>query len=160
MALIKCNECGKEISDEARKCPNCGAKTETAKLRNKKIRLYSIISISIILIIGGLILAKVLLNNTIPVEKNKKKAILLLQKYKNDEIDTEKLCDELDQLHDDVEALYNKETDFSKKIRLSSLQITLSSIEWEIHSKYLYMNSHQGTSDSKINEYINEIKDL
>ena len=24
MALIKCNECGKEISDEARTCPNCG----------------------------------------------------------------------------------------------------------------------------------------
>lgn len=24
MALIKCNECGKEISDKADKCPNCG----------------------------------------------------------------------------------------------------------------------------------------
>lgn len=24
MALIKCPECGKEISDNARKCPNCG----------------------------------------------------------------------------------------------------------------------------------------
>lgn len=24
MALIKCNECGKEISDTADKCPNCG----------------------------------------------------------------------------------------------------------------------------------------
>ena len=24
MALIKCVECGKEISDEARSCPNCG----------------------------------------------------------------------------------------------------------------------------------------
>lgn len=24
MALIKCQECGKEISDTARKCPNCG----------------------------------------------------------------------------------------------------------------------------------------
>ena len=24
MALIKCNECGKEISDKAKVCPNCG----------------------------------------------------------------------------------------------------------------------------------------
>lgn len=24
MSLIKCNECGKEISDKAKKCPNCG----------------------------------------------------------------------------------------------------------------------------------------
>lgn len=26
MALIKCKECGKEISDQANACPNCGAK--------------------------------------------------------------------------------------------------------------------------------------
>ena len=26
MALIKCNECGKEISDKAKKCPHCGIK--------------------------------------------------------------------------------------------------------------------------------------
>lgn len=28
MALIKCNECGKEISDTAVSCPNCGAKNK------------------------------------------------------------------------------------------------------------------------------------
>lgn len=28
MALIKCAECGKEISDTAEKCPNCGCKTK------------------------------------------------------------------------------------------------------------------------------------
>lgn len=28
MALIKCNECGKEISDTAVNCPNCGAKNK------------------------------------------------------------------------------------------------------------------------------------
>ena len=25
MSLIKCSECGKEISDKAKVCPNCGA---------------------------------------------------------------------------------------------------------------------------------------
>jgi len=28
MALIKCEECGKQISDEAESCPSCGAKPE------------------------------------------------------------------------------------------------------------------------------------
>ena len=28
MALIRCPECGKEISDSAQVCPNCGCKTE------------------------------------------------------------------------------------------------------------------------------------
>lgn len=28
MAMIKCPECGKEISDKAAACPNCGAITE------------------------------------------------------------------------------------------------------------------------------------
>lgn len=28
MALIKCPECGKEISDTAKSCPNCGYEKE------------------------------------------------------------------------------------------------------------------------------------
>lgn len=31
MALIKCPECGKEISDKAKACPNCGFCTEYEK---------------------------------------------------------------------------------------------------------------------------------
>lgn len=29
MAMIKCKECGKKISDSADKCPHCGAVTDT-----------------------------------------------------------------------------------------------------------------------------------
>tara|TARA_Y100001968_G_scaffold287198_1_gene288438 strand:- start:1962 stop:2228 length:267 start_codon:yes stop_codon:yes gene_type:complete len=37
MALIKCNECGKEISDKATTCPNCGSPTVFAeKEKNAK----------------------------------------------------------------------------------------------------------------------------
>jgi zinc-ribbon domain len=32
MALIKCVECGEEISDTAKSCPKCGAKVPKAKL--------------------------------------------------------------------------------------------------------------------------------
>lgn len=31
MALIKCSECGKEISDKAVSCPHCGAPVGTSK---------------------------------------------------------------------------------------------------------------------------------
>lgn len=39
MALIKCNECGKEISDKAKTCPNCSypIKKEKVKENGKKI---------------------------------------------------------------------------------------------------------------------------
>lgn len=36
MALIKCSECGKDISDKANTCPNCGCPIEKEK---KKIRI-------------------------------------------------------------------------------------------------------------------------
>ena len=29
MALVKCKECNKEISDKAEKCPNCGCPIST-----------------------------------------------------------------------------------------------------------------------------------
>ena len=31
MALIKCPECGKEVSDKAKTCPNCGCQLATTK---------------------------------------------------------------------------------------------------------------------------------
>jgi hypothetical protein len=35
MALIKCSECGKEVSNKADACPNCGAKVKKASLITK-----------------------------------------------------------------------------------------------------------------------------
>jgi hypothetical protein len=29
MAIIKCNECGKDVSDKAKNCPNCGCPIDT-----------------------------------------------------------------------------------------------------------------------------------
>lgn len=36
MALIQCPECGKEISDVAKACPNCGHPMQSAKIRDGK----------------------------------------------------------------------------------------------------------------------------
>ncbi len=36
MALINCSECGKEISNKAELCPDCGAPTKIGKKKSKK----------------------------------------------------------------------------------------------------------------------------
>lgn len=51
MALIKCKECGREISDTAKICVHCGAKTEKAKAKSKKIIITTIIIIIIFFLI-------------------------------------------------------------------------------------------------------------
>ena len=44
MALIKCSECGKEISDTSKICPNCGIeiKNNLNETNELKIKLNSI----------------------------------------------------------------------------------------------------------------------
>lgn len=51
MALINCPECGKEISDEAKTCPNCGKPLRKPK-EKKKINKKAVIIISAIIVIG------------------------------------------------------------------------------------------------------------
>jgi predicted RNA-binding Zn-ribbon protein involved in translation (DUF1610 family) len=38
MSLLKCQECGKEISDQAASCPNCGAPTKHGRIETKRER--------------------------------------------------------------------------------------------------------------------------
>lgn len=63
MSLIKCNECGKEISDKAEKCPYCGYKDNVCAniSSSNQIKTGSIVSliacsIIIVLILGFLIM--------------------------------------------------------------------------------------------------------
>lgn len=53
MALIKCSECGKEISDKAKKCPHCGYDYNKSKIHKNSIIVIVII---IILTISFLII--------------------------------------------------------------------------------------------------------
>jgi hypothetical protein len=64
MALIKCSECGKEVSDKATACPNCGAppasEGRTRQHRdNTPVRVvradWRWEAIGALLVIGGLI---------------------------------------------------------------------------------------------------------
>ena len=47
MALVKCSECGKEMSDTIKKCPNCGYKNK------KKLSHLSLYDLFLSLIIEG-----------------------------------------------------------------------------------------------------------
>ena len=58
MALIKCKECNKEISDNAKQCPNCGV---TIKKGNKTLWFLAIGATIVIIIIVIIIF---ILNNT------------------------------------------------------------------------------------------------
>lgn len=62
MALIKCNNCGKEISDKATTCIHCGEKVNIKNNAEKPIKKASKKGI---LIIGGILLATILVGVTI-----------------------------------------------------------------------------------------------
>lgn len=47
MALVKCNECGNEISSTTSRCPKCGARTLNSKKKHKR---FTIIVITILLL--------------------------------------------------------------------------------------------------------------
>jgi hypothetical protein len=63
MALIKCSECGKEVSDRASACPNCGAPPSGVNPRQRRdntpVRVvragWRWEAIGALLVIGGLI---------------------------------------------------------------------------------------------------------
>lgn len=52
MALIKCAECHKEISDKAKQCPYCGCPQHYSSKPTKAIRLIVAICV-VLLIVGG-----------------------------------------------------------------------------------------------------------
>lgn len=54
MAIIKCKECGKEISEKAGQCPHCGFNYK--KTKNKTFKIIVPILVSIVVFILGIIL--------------------------------------------------------------------------------------------------------
>ena len=55
MTLIKCSECGKEVSDKATNCPNCGAPVNRTNIdkeitAGKKVAIFCIVILLIAII--------------------------------------------------------------------------------------------------------------
>lgn len=70
MSLIKCNECGKEISDKAESCPNCGYTDKSTTVKTStQMRTGSIISLiaNIIILLIALCLA---VSSVLPANPN------------------------------------------------------------------------------------------
>ena len=64
MALIKCKECGKEISDTAKKCPYCGFKE-----KGSKKFIIVVISIILLLVVIAGSIAFIFIDNNNNIEK-------------------------------------------------------------------------------------------
>ena len=62
MALIKCGECGKEISSNAKTCPNCGNPVKTGEF-HKELSTAKKIAIVIIILIVVFIISIPIYNN-------------------------------------------------------------------------------------------------
>lgn len=66
MALIKCNECGKEISDTLNTCPNCGIEIKTKKNvvkdNNNNNKRFDILEIGIIIALSLFTLSMLIIN--------------------------------------------------------------------------------------------------
>lgn len=78
MALINCPECGKEISDMVKRCPNCGYPIK--KKTNSRIIVVTVIVLSIC-IIGGVVYNQIVLK---PL-RTYKDAVALYEQEKYDE---------------------------------------------------------------------------
>lgn len=126
MALIHCKECGKEISDTAKVCLNCGAKTEKTKQQDKKIRNIIIVFAIILVILGIVFVIKI--NN--PLHKYSREAISILEDFKNDKLTSSQAYKEIKKIHSKVESNYKENNNakyFSLSINLNGALISLSS---------------------------------
>ncbi len=89
MSLIKCPECGKEVSDSAEMCPNCGYPIKPVKPTLKKFNLQAIdwknfiISHKKVIIIIGIILIGCLIVNSAINQTNNYNQAKEFQEYES-----------------------------------------------------------------------------
>lgn len=110
MALIKCPECGKEISDKASSCPNCGNRVKNNKVVNKKILvIFAVVMICLIILYLMKFMSKISTDNYL-YEKilGKEKSYVYNLLYKEREFLNEK---------DDYD-VYSKQSFFGMKCDL------------------------------------------
>lgn len=115
MALIKCSECGKEISDKAKTCPNCGNYNNKANKKRDYIIIGICIASIILLIIGGIVFVRI----GSVTYKYSRAAIEILEQYKNDKVDEEEVMKKLSRFKEELEEIQT-EGDDSKILSLKT----------------------------------------
>lgn len=106
MAMIKCPECGQEISDKAKKCPNCG---NPMRKLNKKI-LLGVISILVVVAVVTIIVVK---SHNIRLEQQKRDKMILSVNQITSEITEGKIPKQAD--YNNAVSIYKQLTDSEKK---------------------------------------------
>ena len=79
MAIIKCKECGNNISSEAKSCPKCGYNN---KKNNKIFMILGVILVICIIIIGGFLVSKKYNSNNENNIVNQKEELSLISSSK------------------------------------------------------------------------------
>lgn len=149
MALIKCEECGKEISSQAKTCPNCGAKTEISEKKK-----YNIILVVCGLVVIILVLLSIyFIHTSNPIYKYKQEAISILEEYKDNKnlISIDSLSQQIEDLQTEFDRQYKDNDDLSYSIFSNGLGLISNGISIDgIHSSTI--------SNAKIDEYIKQLQ--
>lgn len=155
MTLIKCGECGKEISEQAKTCPNCGARTQKSK-KQSRTTVKFIIVIVIIAVLAVII--------GVSSNEAKKKdlmyqcgteAINILEDYKARRIEAKQAAKELATIEYKLKEYEEqiKEENEDKSWKCSYLASSIASVVIDLDSPF-------DTIDNvEINEYIEKIKE-
>ena len=144
MALINCKECGKDISDTAKVCINCGAKTE--RYNETKNRMKKIIIITFVVIV--IILFSVVVRRNNPMYQYSREAIKVIENYKEGNINKSEIISELDSIS--YKAKVKSEENEKKSSTWSLLSVQLSSFSTSIECR--------NVDSVELNEYIKELK--
>ncbi len=149
MALINCKECGKQISDTAKICIHCGAKTETAqklRLNRKDAIIATLVAIAMIAIV---IIGMYYVKTSNPSYRYSKEAIKILENYKDNAITRKQAIRELNSLSYQVkEESEKKDNDTSLFLLYTKLGVISLKIELEEVDRI------------DINDYIEELKEF
>lgn len=133
MALIKCSECGKDISEKAKKCPHCGVKPKK-KPKNKLTHILKI-TIAIILLIAIIVTIIVVI-----IKQNQK-----FKLYNN----TVELGQE-----DTIKELTNEDNIYIK----NGYSVTLKNNNIDINNLGTYEATFELKGEGNITEIIKKIK--
>jgi len=183
MALINCPECGKEISDTSKLCPNCGHKRKKTKKPMKYKKQIIVIAILFICIIGvGAPLTisyaqgktyehNLSVANDLLKAKQYDKALSAYKSLKS----TSEVIQNIKIIEDKITALkIEKENrdkvvsfvaylkDLQKTKLRSGLEVTLSEMEYLMRDLISQINTFEGIStsvSSNLSTYIIETKD-
>lgn len=156
MALIKCPECGKEISNNAKTCPNCGIKT-----KSRSLRIY-IIFFTIIILCSLFFL--ILKKDSILDEKNDESAphfnnvVDMIETTVNEEVNIEQWIkdnnitaeDDVSGIIDQIAVIGDKDIDYSTPGNYSfylvvkdeagnetKKEIIVNVVDYAVHSAYM-----------------------